>query len=98
MTGHKYEFRLYTCSEDGELSGLVSELHELIANHLNQKYGLSIKNIFEAGNAESAARDGVFTVPTLLRKSPMPVEKIIGDLRDARAVTLLLDQKSDEQA
>ncbi|MDA0978866.1 MAG: hypothetical protein O3B72_09930, partial [Proteobacteria bacterium] len=51
---------------------------------------LEVKNIFENGNLNDAADDGVYTIPTLVKKLPPPMRQIIGDLQNAGAVLVML--------
>ena len=92
MSDGKYEFHLYICSDNGEVKVLVAKLHEHIASFVEGEHELKVKSLFEDSYGEHAIKDGVFSVPTLVRKYPGPIDQISGDLCGVNAVQLLLEK------
>lgn len=89
MSDQRYSFRLYvTSADDGTLemvAGLKAALEKTFGS-----VNLEVKNIFENGNASDAADDGVYTIPSLVKKLPPPMSQVIGDLQNAGAVLVML--------
>jgi circadian clock protein KaiB len=57
--------------------------------HLAEKYQIEIIDLLQ--NPQLAQGDQILAVPTLVRKLPVPVRKIIGDLSDTERVLVGLD-------
>ena len=66
-----------------------ANLRHLCEKHLAGRYKLSVIDVFKS--PEAADADGIIALPTLVRVSPVPVRKIIGDLSNAERVLEGLD-------
>ena len=65
----------------------VQNLKELCEKHLDQ-YELEVVDLVE--NFAQAKEDQVLALPTLVRRSPPPVRKVIGDLSNTDQVVIAL--------
>lgn len=83
--GEIYRFRLYVAGEAPNSTAAVANLRSLCETHLNGRHEIEIVDfLLEPGRALA---DGVLVTPTLLKLSPPPVRKIIGNL--SRTATVL---------
>jgi circadian clock protein KaiB len=78
------EFRLYINGGSPGASRIIDVVRQLLATRCPAQHQL---DIFDLGKEPSAGlRDRVLAVPTLLRASPAPQRRVVGDLSDADAV------------
>ncbi|MEA2286098.1 MAG: circadian clock protein KaiB [Solirubrobacteraceae bacterium] len=92
-----YALRLYV---SGRASGVRAErtLSALCEAHLAGRYELEVIDVFE--HPERAEAERIFATPTLVRVSPPPVRRLVGDLSDRQKVLayLELDLEVDVEA
>jgi circadian clock protein KaiB len=81
--------RLYVAG--GTLKSLRAQanLRSICEEHLSGRYELQVIDVLES--PESAEQDGIMAIPTLVRKIPVPVRKIVGDLSNTERVLEGLD-------
>jgi len=87
-----WELRLYVAGQTPKSLQAFSNLKKLCRAHLQGKYSIEIIDLLE--NPKLARGDQIFAVPTLVRKLPQPIRKIIGDLSDTERVLVGLDLRS----
>lgn len=86
----KYQLRLYITGQTASSRQAVSNLKTLCAAELDGGvYEIEIIDVLE--NPQLAEEAKVLATPTLIRKLPLPMRKIIGDLGDREKVLLGLD-------
>jgi circadian clock protein KaiB len=66
-----------------------ANLERICEEHLDGKYKIEVVDLMK--NPELAKGEQVFALPTLVRKLPEPVRKIIGDLSNTERVLVGLD-------
>ena len=71
-----------------------SNLKVLCEEHLKGRYRIEVIDLME--NPQLARGDQIIAVPTLIRKLPEPVRKIIGDLSDSVRVLVGLDVRKED--
>ena len=81
--------RLYVAGQSPRSLRAFENLKELCETHLAGRYQIEIIDLME--NPKLARGDQIVAVPTLVRKLPEPVRKIIGDLSDSDRVLVGLD-------
>ena len=83
-----YALRLYV---SGRASGVRAErtLVALCEAHLAGRYALEVIDVFE--HPQRAEEERIFATPTLVRASPLPVRRLVGDLSDRARVLAYLD-------
>lgn len=81
--------RLYVAGQSPRSIHAFQNLKELCETHLAGRYEIEIIDLIE--NPRLARGDQIVAVPTLVRKLPEPVRKIIGDLSNTDRVLVGLD-------
>jgi circadian clock protein KaiB len=76
-----YELRLYVAGQTPKSVAAFNNLKRLCEMHLPGRYHVEVVDLLE--NPWLAKDDQIVAIPTLVRKLPQPVRKIIGDLSNA---------------
>ncbi len=84
-----YILRLYVAGQTPKSLTAFSNLKKICEEHLTGRYKIEIIDLLE--NPKLASGDQILAIPTLVRKLPMPVRKIIGDLSNTERVLVGLD-------
>ena len=84
-----WDLRLYIAGRTARAVMAVENLKRICEEHLHGHYRIEIIDLLE--NPQLASGDQILAVPTLVRKLPVPVRKIIGDLSDVERVLVGLD-------
>lgn len=84
-----WELRLYVAGQTPKSIQAFANLKRICEEHLKGKYKIEIVDLLE--NPKLARGDQILAIPTLVRKLPPPVRKIIGDLSDTERVLVGLD-------
>jgi circadian clock protein KaiB len=93
----KWELRLYTAGQTPKSLAAIKNLKKVCEEHLAGRYEIAVIDLLK--NPRLAKDDQIVAIPTLVRKLPDPVRKIIGDLSDTERtlVGLQLRKQSVEQ-
>jgi len=86
--GH-YQLRLYVAGQTPRSLEAFSNLKKICEEYLEGRYSIEIIDLLE--NPMLAKGDQILAIPTLVRKLPEPVRKIIGTLADTERVLVGLD-------
>jgi circadian clock protein KaiB len=81
--------RLYIAGNTPKSTAALTNLKRYCEQHLNDRYELEVIDLLL--NPQLAAGDQILAIPTLVRKVPVPVRKIIGDLSNEEKVLVGLD-------
>jgi circadian clock protein KaiB len=73
-----WELRLYVAGQSPKCVAALNNLKRVCEEHLPGKYRIEVVDLLE--NPQLARGDQIVAIPTLVRKLPEPVRKIIGDL------------------
>jgi len=84
-----YELRLYVAGQTPKSMEAFSNLKKICEEHLKGRYTIEVIDLLE--NPRLAKGDQILAIPTLVRKLPEPVRKIIGTLADTEKVLVGLD-------
>ena len=87
-----WKLRLYIAGETSRSVAAVQNLEKICQEHLPERYRIEVIDLLQ--NPHLAAGDQILAVPTLVRRLPPPLKKIIGDLSNAERVLVGLDLKS----
>lgn len=87
----KWELRLYIAGNTPKSMAALANLKKYCEMHLCDKYTLEIVDLLV--HPQLAAGDQIFAIPTLVRKVPVPIRKIIGDLSNEEKVLVGLNLK-----
>ena len=82
-------FRLYVAGQTPKSLAAFANLKKICEEHVAGKYRIEIIDLLE--NPTLAKGDQILAIPTLVRKLPEPVRKIIGDLSNTERVLVGLD-------
>jgi circadian clock protein KaiB len=86
---HKYELRLYIAGNTAKSMTALANLRKYCEMHLGDEYRLEVIDLLV--HPQLAAGDQILAIPTLVRKVPVPIRKIIGDLSNEEKVLVGLD-------
>ncbi|MGZ8215974.1 circadian clock KaiB family protein [Methylomagnum sp.] len=84
-----WDLRLYVAGQTPKSLAAFANLKKLCEAHLAGRYRIEIIDLME--NPQLARGDQVLAIPTLVRKLPEPIRKIIGDLSNTERVLVGLD-------
>ena len=84
-----WQLRLYVAGMTPRAVAAFDNLKRLCETHLAGFYEIEVVDLLE--NPKLAAGDQILAVPTLVRKLPTPIKKIIGDLSNEERVLVGLD-------
>jgi circadian clock protein KaiB len=85
----EWELRLYIAGQTPKAVAAFANLRTICEEHLRGRYRIEIIDLLK--HPQLARGDQILAVPTLVRKLPEPVRKIIGDLSDTQRVLVGLD-------
>jgi circadian clock protein KaiB len=84
-----WELRLYVAGQTPKSIVAFANLKKICEQHLAGKYRIEVIDLVK--NPQLARGDQILAIPTLVRKLPEPVRKIIGDLSNTERVLVGLD-------
>jgi circadian clock protein KaiB len=90
----KYVLRLYINGSTLKSMVAVKNIKQVCEQHLNGRYKLEIIDICQQANL--ARDEQIVAVPTLIKRLPLPLRRLIGDLSDQNKVLFGLDLKIRE--
>ena len=93
--GH-YNLRLYVAGHTAKSIAALTNLKQICEQHLAGRYRIEVVDLL--AQPQLAAGDQILAVPTLVRRLPPPIKRIIGNLSDTERVLVGLDLRSDQQA
>lgn len=88
-TPETWELRLYVAGKTAKSITAFDNLKSYCEEHLKGLYSIEVIDLLE--NPQLAEGDQILAIPTLVRKVPLPIRKIIGDLSDKEKVLVGLD-------
>jgi len=92
----KWQLRLYVAGQTTKSLQAFANLKRICEEHLPGEYHIEIVDLLE--NPQLAKGDQIFALPTLVRRLPEPMRKIIGDLSNTEKVLVGLDLKSHQSS
>jgi circadian clock protein KaiB len=81
--------RLYVAGMTPRSARAIANIKEICEEYLNGRYDLRVIDLYE--QPALAKRDQIIAVPTLIRKLPRPLQRLIGDFSDRERVLVGLD-------
>ena len=84
-----WELRLYVAGKTAKSLAALENLTRICERELPGKYRIEIVDLLES--PQLASGDQILAVPTLVRRLPPPIKKIIGDLSNSERVLVGLD-------
>jgi circadian clock protein KaiB len=86
-----WTLRLYVAGRTARCISAEENLRRVCEEHLPGRYSIEVVDLME--NPTLAQGDQILAIPTLVRKLPTPVRRIIGDLSNTERVLVGLDLK-----
>jgi len=84
-----YALKLYVAGQTPKAVRAFSNLRKICEEHLEGRYTIEVIDLVE--NPQLGRGDQILALPTLVRKLPTPIKKIIGDLSNTERVLVGLD-------
>jgi circadian clock protein KaiB len=81
--------RLYIAGHSTRTAAALSNLENICEQYMTGQYEIEVIDLLK--HPQLARGDQIVAVPTLVRRLPPPVKRIIGDLSDAERVLVGLD-------
>jgi len=90
----KWELRLYTAGQTPKSLAAFKNLKKVCEEHLPGQYSIEVIDLI--ANPRLAKDDQIVAIPTLVRKLPNPIRKIIGDLSNVERTLVGLQLRPKE--
>jgi circadian clock protein KaiB len=87
----EWDLRLYIAGQTPKSMAAIANLKNICEQHLAGKYRIEVIDLLE--HPQLARGDQILAIPTLVRKLPTPIRKIIGDLSNTERALVGLDLK-----
>lgn len=87
--GEHYNLRLYVAGQTPKSTAAVANLRRICEEHLAGRYTIEVVDLLV--QPQLAAGDQILAVPTLVRRLPAPLKRIIGTLANTERVLVGLD-------
>jgi circadian clock protein KaiB len=87
-----WNLKLYVAGQTPKSILAFSNLKKICEEHVTGKYRIEVIDLLK--NPQLAKGDQILAIPTLVRKLPVPIRKIIGDLSNTERVLVGLDLKT----
>jgi circadian clock protein KaiB len=88
-----WRLRLYVAGRSPKCVTALENLERFCEEHMAGRYTIEVVDLLE--NPRLAKDDQIIAIPTLVRKLPEPLRKIIGNLSDTERMLVGLDLKSE---
>jgi circadian clock protein KaiB len=89
LGGGKYVLRLYVAGTSPRSAQAIANLKEICEEHLAGRYDLEVIDVYQQPTL--AEGEQIIAAPTLIKKLPPPVRRLIGDMSDRKKVLIGLD-------
>jgi circadian clock protein KaiB len=90
--GQRWDLRLYIAGQTPKSRAAFTNLKRLCEKHLPGRYQIEVIDLLV--NPQLAQGDQIVAIPTLVRKLPEPLRRIIGDLSDTERTLVGLQLRS----
>jgi circadian clock protein KaiB len=96
MSDEMFDLRLYVAGQTPKAIRAFTNLQRICDEHLEGRYRIEVIDLLE--DPQLGRGDQILALPTLVRRLPEPIKKIIGDLSDTERVLVGLDLRPRVQA
>lgn len=87
-----WELRLYVAGQTPKSVAALANLNRFCEEHLAGRYNIEVVDLVK--DPKRARGDQILAIPTLVRRLPEPIRKIIGDLSNTERVLVGLDVRT----
>jgi circadian clock protein KaiB len=95
-TTERWDLRLYTAGQSPKSLAALSNLKRICDEHLPGRYSIEVIDLMK--NPRLAKDDEIVAIPTLVRKLPEPLRRIIGDLSNEERALVGLQLRPHKEA
>lgn len=88
----KWNLRLYTAGQSPKSLAALANLKRVCEEHLAGRYTIEVVDLLK--NPRLAKDDQIVAIPTLVRKLPEPLRRLVGDLSDTERTLVGLQLRS----
>ena len=92
--GEKWNLRLYTAGQSPKSLAALDNLKRMCEQHLAGRYTIEVVDLLK--NPRLAKDDQIVAIPTLVRKLPEPLRRIVGDLSDTERALVGMQLKQQK--
>ena len=90
----RYTLHLYVAGQTPKSVHAIANIKEICEEHLKGRYVLDVIDLYQ--QPQLALGEEIIAVPTLIRKLPPPLRRIIGDMSNTERVLVGLDLRRKE--
>jgi circadian clock protein KaiB len=94
-TKKAWELRLYVAGQTPKSITAFANLKKICEEHMAGEYDIEVIDLLK--EPQLASGDQILAIPTLVRKLPEPIRKIIGDLSDTERVLVGLNLRENKK-
>jgi circadian clock protein KaiB len=87
----KYVLRLYVSRSTLKSKTAIENIERVCEDHLHGRYDLEVIDIYQ--QAQLARDEQIIAVPTLIKRLPAPLQRLVGDMSNLNQVLFGLDLK-----
>jgi circadian clock protein KaiB len=91
MRNETYLLRLYVTGMTPQSVLAIENLKQICEEHLKGRYNLEVVDLYK--NPALAAGEQIIAAPTLIKRLPLPLRRVIGDMSNTDRVLVGLDLK-----
>ena len=95
MTDEMFDLRLYVAGQTPKAVRAFANLRKICDEHLAGRYRIEVIDLLE--DPQLGRGDQILALPTLVRRLPAPIKKIIGDLSNTERVLVGLDLRPRQE-
>ncbi len=90
----RYVLRLYVTGLTPKSTNAIQNIKKICEENLKGRYELEVIDVYQ--QPEFAKKEQIIAAPTLIKKLPLPLRRIIGDMSDKEKVLIGLDLRRKE--
>ena len=91
----EWDLRLYVAGQSRKSLTALANLKRLCEEHMPGRYHIEVVDLMKT--PQLAAGDQILAIPTLVRKLPSPMKKIIGDFSNEERALVCLDVRPSKE-
>src|SRR3984885_13908562 len=88
-TGEQWDLVVYVTNASPKGQQAIENLRRACEEHLAGRYQIEVVDVLK--NPRRAAADNILAAPTVVRRFPSPIRKLVGDLSDAERLIIALE-------
>ena len=90
----RYVLRLYVAGFTPRSAAAIASVKKICEEHLRGRYELEVVNLYDVPTL--AKGEQIIAAPTLIKKLPLPLRRIIGDMADTKKLLVGLDLREKD--